>query len=408
MKGNTLFKITYLLFLFLIITGSNLYFAGITLKYVISLFLFAWVITKDKTIKMDRCFRLYVVFVFVFFISSMLTGHVEQFLNTFFRFYFPAYVGLRATHICLEDDFSFSKHILALLLLLGIFDVAVTYSQFSLNTSWYEPIRNFFQFAVDENFEEFVENRSWLTTKSLAYGIFASAAMNGYYLCLFCVLSIYPYLSTKNIGYLLLPFLFLVGLFVCQERSPFYLSVLLLGYLIIKSILFLSPGKRLLILIGIVVVFTAGLENIIRISEDFGMRFTERGLDGTGRDDIRVGYWEYIGSNPLFPNFYDLLDKGNRAPHNIFMNALVYGGPISFILIMSILVIQSKRALQIIKNINNTDNYLTVAFTLGWIIFSANSLVHNRSIVTGELILWVLWAIMSHEDKTENKNFYLA
>lgn len=408
MKGNSLFKITYLLFLFLIVTGSNLYFAGITLKYVITLFLFAWVLIKDRTIKMDRCFRLYVCFVFVFLISSMLTGHVGQFLNTFFRFYFPAYVGLRATHICMEDDNSFSKYILALLLLLGLFDVAVTYSQFTLNASWYEPIRNFFQFAVDEDFEEFVGSRTWLTTKSLAYGVFASAAMNGYYLCLFCLLSVYPYLATKKIWYLILPFIFLAGLFICQERSPLYLSVLLLGYLIIKSMPSLSPGKRLLILIGIVVVFAVGLENVINISEQYGMRFTERGLDGTGRTEIHEGFWEYIGSNPLFPNYYDLLEKGNRAPHNLFLNALVYGGPISFILIMSILVIQSKRALQIIKNTNNTNNYLTVAFTLGWIIFTANSLVHNRSIVTGELILWVLWAIMSHEDKTENKNYYLA
>ena len=96
-------------------------------------------------------------------------------------------------------------------------------------------------------------------------------------------------------------------------------------------------------------------------------------------------------NNFLFPHIDDI----PVAPHNIFLNAFVYGGLFSFISIMAILFIQAKTAFKVLSIKIDKNSVLFLIFVCAWGVFTVNGFVHNRSIVTGEIMAWILWALMS-------------
>lgn len=389
-------KIFYLLFLFLFLSGSSISIGGIAIRYLVILLLLMQVFLGYKKYPFDKCWKLYVPFILCFGFSCMATNYTGEFVNSLFKQYFMAFVVWLSTVVILTKDRSFVKYIFVVYLLVGIFDVIVTYSQFTFNTAWYEPIESFFRFMTNEEFSDMGNQKSSYmdVNDGTLQGMFGNGALNGYYLSVCAVLSMLPVIKTKNIFWLILPTFFLFGSFICQQRAPLFISllaVLTMSWLIFNRF---SSRNRFLMFILIAIAITFGLTLMSDFSDAMGLRYSVQGTDSTGRDQIMVETFDYIASHPFLPNIHELIAQKGHAPHNLFLNAFIYGGFISFVLILSILFIQTRQTLFVIKN--GIDGikayYFTVAFA--WATFTMNCMVHNRSVVTGDFTIWLLWGIL--------------
>ena len=396
----TLIKYIYYIFLFLILTGSNIYLGPITAKYVLGLILFLLVLIHDNGIVMDKCFRIYCIFIVFFFLSSLACGYLSNFIVTFLNYYFIAYVGWRATNIMIQRNVDSAKYIIYLILGIGLFDVIVTLSQMTFNVAWYTPIESFFQFKVDEDIEEYAQYKTYLTIPLT--GVFGNAVKNGWYLAVCSVLSTIFIFKYKKVVLYVLPLFFLIGTFACQERSALAAAIIMLGVISLRLFNNFSFAKKVLLTIAIIAGVIYLGNYLINFSQVNGLRYTELGLDDTGRSDILEGFFSYLASNPILPNYYELIDHGGRPPHNILFNAFVYGGIASFIAIVSVLIIQAKSCVKIYFSPVFKDNYVVLITICAFAVFTINSFFHNQSIVTGELMPWLLWSIIYRINQNNN------
>lgn len=397
MKRLYIIKLVYFLFLFLILTGSNLYLGPITAKYVMGLVLFVLLIIRDHRLIMDRCFRMYCIFIITFFLSSVVCGFTSSFFVTFFNYYFIAYVGWRATNLLVNENEDFAKYVIYIILGIGAFDVLVTLSQMTLNVGWYTPIETLFKFPTRESQIEAME--SALRYKEIfSYaitGIFGNAIKNGWYLAVCSVLSMIFVHQKGRIIFYIVPIFYLAGVFACQERSALAAALLMILIFSMRVFKTVSIFKRLAMVVVVVAaaVYVGGY--MIDFSNENKLRYSALGMDDTGRSGILDDFYGYIASNPILPNYYDMRNQMVSPPHNVFFNAFVYGGIISFIVICSILVIQIKTSYRAyFKHRLLNQNVVVTVCICAWSTFTLNSLFHNQSIVTGELLPWLLWSII--------------
>lgn len=392
-----LLKVLYFLFIFLEFSASDLSIGPISLKYIVMPILLFGIIIVEKKIIFDKVWKLYALFILVFVLSCMITGYFDRqvYVNVLFKKYFISFVAWFSTVVMLKKDPSVVKYVAILLLSIGVLDSAVTISQFTFNDAWYKPIESFFRFQNMEDFDALMaskEGRYEVMDRTLP-GMFDNGVHNGYFLGVCSVLSIVYVLKKGKIWLSVLPVYFLIGLFCCQQRGPLIISVLILLFGLFAIFRQANTFSRVLIVVlSLVLVGYAGA--FLSFSDAMGLRYSTTGLEGTGRNYIYANTLDYISSHPIISNYYELLDEKGNAPHNLFLNAYVYGGLISFILISCILVIQAKHWFNLMKSGFKGVNSFYYAFALAWLGYTLNSLMHNRSIVTGEPIIWLLWGVM--------------
>ena len=395
---RTLFfiKRIYYVFLFLILTGSEMYLGPITAKYVLGLVIFILLIFHDQKLVMDKCFRVYCIFIINFFISSLVCGFLNKFFVTFFNYYFIAYVGWRATNLIIQDNKKNVNYIIYLILGIGAFDVLVTISQMTFNTAWYYPIESFFRFRTQETqieiIESYAEYRDVLG--DAITGVFGNAIKNGWYLAVCSVLSFVFIQKYKYAVLYVLPVFFLIGVFACQERSALAAAVIMISLICYKIFTNLSFAQKTWFIIISVGIGAFLVQYFMDYSAANELRYSEVGMDDTGRIGIMEKYYSYIISNPLFPNYYDMRAQMIPPPHNILFNAFVYGGIISFITICYILKLQFTTFCVIFQNIQLRNNIFFTTSICALVAFTINGFFHNQSIVTGELMPWILWSII--------------
>ena len=396
-------KYLYYIFIFLLLSGSNIELLGFPIKYILAVLLFFLVISSEMKFVTSKIWILYMIFLLSFGVSCIVTGNIGQYLNQLLKSYFPAFVGCISTIEVVKKDRNSLNVIFIIILAIGFFNVFVNYSQFMFNTDWYEPIESFFKFSNDEEFSESIGMRQTYrdVNDGTLQGIFGNGVLNGYYLSLCTILSMALVLKRKNILYLVLTVFFVAGSFICQQRSPLYASLLLI------VVMFLFGGfksfsnlQRTLFFIVITSFLIVSIPYFIEISESFGLRYTTRGFEGSGREDIYVNTFDYILSNPVFPNIFELMQQKGRAPHNLFLNAFIYGGVISFVCIMLILFYQFKDVISVIKKGCEERNVYFFVFAFAWIEYTINCLVHNRSLITGDFSIWLIWGVIA------SSNFY--
>ena len=336
MRTLFLIKRIYYVFLFFILTGSDLYLGPITAKYVLGLVIFVLLIFHDQKLVMDKCFRVYCIFITNFFISSLVCGFLNKFFVTFFNYYFIAYVGWRATNLIIQDNKKNINYIIYLILGIGAFDVLVTISQMTFNTDWYYPIESFFHFRAQETNMEIIESYAEYrdVLGDAITGLFGNAIKNGWYLAVCSVLSVVFIQKYRYVVLYILPIYFLIGVFACQERSALAAAIIMIGLISLKIYRDLSFVKKALFIMFAVSVVVYLVQYLINYSAENELRYSEVGMDDTGRTAIMLKYYSYVISNPLFPNYYDMRAQMIPPPHNILFNAFVYGGIISFIAII--------------------------------------------------------------------------
>lgn len=394
---SRVYKVFYILLIIVcVLYPLKMIVAPITFRHIFSLLMFVFCLFLG--FKTDKYITLYLAFLFFLGISSAITGFFGTYVNKLFGTYLPAITVWMSTYLLIKK-YNGIGVLVWLFVGIGALNAIITIGQF-FSMEFVNVLFERFQFATDEEFLEKAGRR--LTAEGLVIPGLFSSVLNGYFLSASALLILYNKKCNIIIN-IVLWVVVMVASFMAQERAGFFLAIAFSAYIIVQY--FFSKSR----LTGIVMtlIFVIALVIIVSTYLDFlfssDSRFA-KGFESDGRSELRDVTWRYLFKNPL-GGVYEFFDANNRPPHNYFTNAFLYGGIFGGISLIVLLILQVVRILPFIVHIPKTDNdKWAFIWGLMYIDLSINSMVHNASLVTGQLLFfYICWSAFHALSTLENK-----
>lgn len=400
---------------------------GLTPRHIaIVVMLIACMKQQGVPFPMGRIMKTYLVFILTFLISATVTGYLDKVLITY---YIAAFVGYWATKILIVK-YKDSHLLLNTIIILGVLNAIVTIGQtFGLQFS--DQIVSALHLKLPEKYVNVIdasegENKMLLLTRP---GLFANAVYNGYFLMTAGIASLFL-LTHKFSLWRLIPWIIIfMGCICVQERGPIILLAVFSAFAFFRT-LFIKRNAYifLMIVFGLLVYYITGAvasilpvgsmdpgrsrssiviyddndesesdnwANISRITKE--SRFADVGLKDAGRENIYSQTIDYIMDHPFIGGTHRLRAQYGIYPHNLFLLAFVYGGIIGGVTILLILFWQIKPLWRVLRRKIADTNPVCFFAGLAYVAYTLNSLVHNRSIVTGDEVIWMLWGLFYFE-----------
>ncbi len=399
-----LFKVLYVLFVVCQLLYGSYYIGDvITPRQLMTVVMFfACIIAKG--IKIDKYWWLYIVFILCFGMSSAYTGYSALFIRQLVGFFFVSFVAYCST-IIMVKKYESANVIIQTFVFIGIVDSVVTISQF-YNISLANTFVSFMHFeGVDERFLNIQAGQDVMHGTAIP-GILG-AVLNGYFLSFVSIISLFNKENKLALWNLLIWFIIIIGSYYVQERSGFFGGLVLSVFVMVKMLSCSSDKYRaivspLLLLISIIIL--AVILNNLTSSE---MRYNS--FDMSNRIAIYSKAWDFFMQHPL-GGFYLCLNAIEFYPHNLFLNALIFGGWFGGLMIFVILGMQFIEIIPtFFYRIKEQENFALLLFGVAYTVFTINSFVHNLSIVTGDATIWILWggfvALIDRVRKTAEYQF---
>ena len=380
------FKVLYVLFLTCQLLYGSFYIGGVvTPRQLMTIVMFI-ACYRIGMIKLDKYWGLYLIFIIFYGMSSALTGYFSQYSRQLIGFYMTAYVAYQSTKV-IVGKYKAEALIFYTFAAIGLFDAIVTIGQY-LYMPWANDVVQVFHFEGSENLSEFQDFHESLEGYTVP-GIVGDV-MNGYFLPLACIFVWY----NRNVMFRFLNFLLwsivMVGLFFVQQRTGFatgiVASIFIMYQLLSNRMGFVAKALFFIFtIIALSVFWIYGSEFV----EESGSRYALGG-DMSTRSDLYSRCIDYIFDNP----WGGIFDCGNKVgmPHNLFLNAFIYGGYIGGLFVLYIIFEQFKICVRELIHINVRENFALLLVILAWFSFFICSLAHNLSIVTGDVHVWIFWA----------------
>lgn len=384
--------------------------APLSYRHVFSIaLLFFLLIQKGESLKIDKYFGLFLIFVVFWGLGAIITGHAIEFMNKLFGSILNAYVLYQSTKYLIHR-FDGIHFLIGIILVIGTIDGIVTIFQY-YDMPYGYLIPKALRIEFIEEFEEYSNRRYAYGDSALVIPGLMGGARHGYFLSCAVLLSLYPIKGKMTIFNLSLWALTSIGLLFVQERAVFYLTLLGSVYSIICLVGLTRDTKNrgnflfnVLILLGVLYF----VYMIFRMSQGGGLRYTVYGSNLLGREDYMANALRYVWSNPM-GGYFEFANSGNRPPHNLFINAMIWGGVIGGLIVSIMVIIQVFVAIKaVILNVSK-NTYTTFLFGVIFLLYTANSMLHNESVVTGFVYPWIYWAAFASNlsKKSEiNENLY--
>lgn len=394
------FKCLYVLFIIATTLYANTQLISfVTPRHIFTGILFLFCMCEEKKLYSDKYFNLYLVFVFFFGLSSLLTGYFSSFFNHLLSFTLVAYVSYWSTIVLLKKYNALSI-ILYTILALGFFDAVVSIGQF-LYIPQITSLPDIMYIHIDSEYIENSTSMSDLLGLTVP-GIMVNDVYNGYFLGVASIFSLYLFRKGISLTGIVILGVILIGGFVTQERTPFYCSILVSVYVLFRILNSVKSNIKYVLSFVFVIVIIYGSSTLFEYLSSSDSRFA-LGMNTTQRDIIYQNALAFIEDNWAFGGFYYLLNTEHFAPHNILLNAWIYGGVFGLISITILLYRQIKTTIiQSIIKFQFVD-YGVVICSLSYLAFTANSIMHNKSIVTGDALIWILWGAAFYGNHNSNK-----
>ncbi len=422
------FKGLYVVFVIAIVVYGSLHLpGGFTPRQLFTLIMLAACIKKESAIVHNHVIGLYVLFIFSFGVSSFVTGYEIKYLSQLFSNYMVSFVAIWATKI-LITKYNRKDVFINIFIVLGVLDSIITICQtfgFALGDNLLSFFRLYSSQIIMEDLNpkraeamEYIDAYDTLSDFSdmaakpqkgvslmehVIPGAFNSGVYNGYFLMTTGILSIR--LLQKDFGFLrLIPWSIITFACICaQERGPIVILLILSFYAFYKILKSRHVKKRKLSIL----IFTIALISIIRAVFLFvsraGSRIGNIGLEDKSRQGIYEDALTYYFDYPIFGGYFRFAENTDTAPHNLILNAFIYGGFIGGVAIVIMLYLQFKPIIKTLwKKINNENEYCFYV-GLAYTAFTLNSFLHNRSVITGDVIVWMLWAAFYYDYKKLKK-----
>lgn len=382
------FKIIYILFVISGLLYANLHLPlGFTPRQAMAVVMFLACVWEKRNLFLDKWFGIYLVFVTCFAISSILTGNIIDCIRYIVGFYFVAYVGYWSS-IILIRKYNGAKLFISLLMIIGMVDAFVTIGQF-FNLPYLTNIPSIMLLNNDNEFLEMVEEGEEAFGFSLP-GIMPSDVYNGYFFLVIGVLCLY-YLRDGIKPIRLIPWLItIIASYMVQQRAAFYLLLFISLFTFFKVVLSDRSKFKWLFMLAMIMVLPFVLEYLRVFLVEGHSRFN-LGLSSTNRDVVYRTAFDFIRENWMWGGKYKMNPSGGASAHNLFLNAWIYGGFFGLLAILWLTVKQSIVSIKAFAHMANSQNMFCIVSGLAFMGFTTNSMLHNASIVSGDLLIWLLW-----------------
>lgn len=372
--------------------------------FTIAFLLYRKIVFKDNFNLSYSSIRIYLLFLFFTLIAKAFSGpfEIDGYLKDLLAMHLIAIASYIAIDLLVKNREQI-RIILMVLIIVGVFNSIVSILQYNGNPTGF-LIGQFF--ATSEI--EYILN---LETRFLASpelqlgafavpGIFGHGANNGGMNATLCILSLYFIFGKEKRLWWVAIIIFAIGVigsFVIQERSPMGLLTLFTLFIIWKY----SPRELLisLCIVGCFILFYFDLFSLL--DPDKIGRFADITKFDSDRQQLVQNAITFIsdhwllGGDYLYHQVYDL------TPHNFILHALIYSGLFGaltvFVLFVKIIVDTGRILI--------CDKIRIPAFFFGCalIIFLANGFTHSSSLITGDNIIWLLYALTLRDIQLNKK-----
>ena len=382
------FKFAYAVFFIAAIFYANLrVFAFLTPRHIVTVLMFIICIVMEKKVFLDTYFKLYLVFLFSFGISSLFTGYISPYAKALIGSYFVAYVGYWSTKLLIQK-YNSQQFFVNLFVIVGLVNALVTIGQF-LYIPIFQALPDLLHTRMDAGFVSAVESESDLYGLAIP-GLIGDDVYNGYFLMVSVIISLYYQKDGFSFLKLIPWFVLFVALYFNQERGPFFLavlvSILILGRCISINRNSITPIKKA---VFYMILFGVGVWLVGFLSS--GTSRFAKGLNVTNRDSIYSRAFEYISNHALFGGWYKFLDTEHFYPHNMLINAWISGGFLGFLVVLVMTVKQFVEVARSFLSKMNSKVFSNLVVGFAFVAFTMNSMLHNASIVAGDIVAWFLW-----------------
>ena len=388
------FKIAYIVFFVSILFYSSFRVVGpVTPRHIMTIVMFVMCINEDKKVYQDKYFRWYLLFIFCFGFSSLWTYYLDKFLTFLLAYFFVAYVAYWATMILIKKHNGTSV-LVNTIVVLGILNALTTIGQF-YEIGIFNRIPEIMRINVSEDFLDLAEERDEFEGISLP-GLLSGAVSNGYFAMTATLLSLW-YQRNRFSFIRLIPWgIGMIGLYVTQQRAPFFITTALSLYIMFKVMGKNTGGLTLIIRLAFIVVAVFGVLYFLAYTSSSEMRYV-KGFEDKSRVGLIQKTMEYLSQHILLGGRFHSQSMGVRPPHNLFLNAWLYGGILGLFVIFGITI---KQVVLVAKQTIGKQflmDYSKTIFGLVFLAYTVNSMVHNQSIVTGDAVIWILWGAFQEE-----------
>lgn len=397
-KSSFWFALVYTVCLVLSIINIPIQLAGLPVKYYFMVILLAMCLFY-RSHKFDKFFYAYLVFLFSYLLAGLNAGYVNNSIMKLLGTSLPSLILYKATTIMITR-FEKLHFISVILLVVFVVDALVSIGQF-----YRDPFCMSLPTLLDIQMIDSREAAFYESVDMVGVGTvgLVGGVGNGYTLSAATILAWYPFerksrlfikYSNNNrllIFNIVLCGLFLLASFYTQERAGFYLAVLFSLYLIFL-IFRTNKGTGRVLFFALMLIIGIFAEYLYETASEFG-RYS-MGMEGQDRLDFIDFGFRFISQHP-FGSIDLYMHTHPHMPHNLFVNMYVAGGWFGGTVILFIVLYQLYMCAAFILKTDKKKNWLPMLYVLMYLNITAQSLVHNSSIVYGGTLFLVFWGVAS-------------
>lgn len=382
------FKIAYCLYLIVCIFYSVIpLFGAITIRHVFTVLILV-LCFFEKGIKLDRFLKWYLTFLLFYVLSAALTGYLSEVTNKLLGTYLASIVLYMATKVMVKK-YKGGFIVISVLLGLALINSIVAIGQY-YDSSIADTIIEKLHIQINEDKMGF--DILDLEMQKKYVGGVLGVVRSGFFLSASCVLAFYSNKTRIQLYNWIVFIVVFYALFLVQERSGFYIGIACAFLYVV----FVTIRKPSTILISIVVFIIA-----ITLFNKYGsqyvfwedMRYSNMGFEIDNRDVYAKDALNYLRYN-LMGGYSEYVAKGGGYPHNCFVNALLYGGIFGGSILIVMYFVQIWMVIKVMYNyvVKKSGSTMLLVFSLAYLTYMVNSLVHNASFAAGNEMFFLLWA----------------
>lgn len=246
---------------------------------------------------------------------------------------------------------------------------------------------------TEESLEIFSDS---LLGSSLACGIMQRSFLNAMYISS-CAFLMFPLIMgrkplLKKVIWGLLLCCSIYACFAVQQRGAFYIMI---AAMIFVSLVKFKFRTKIVAIVAIVAILISGALSNNVLSEEAMGRLAVNNLSAD--EDIRGSIWAnaetYILDNLMWGGVttFKSLNHGYAA-HNFIYNAFIYAGLLGGLVIILLFIRIVIRTVRPVLHPRRSSNELFFV-SLALLCYMAQGMVHNASLITGDLHVWTLFAL---------------
>lgn len=389
--------VLFLIYIIIIILGGSINIGPLSLRVIATslmiLYLFITIKRRSKLQPISYSYIwIYLLFSIIMGITLLING---EFIEFEFTKKFLAYNLVSVVAFLAVDRFITSEKrliilIVSLLSIILVNDI-ITYLQFVGNpVGW---IIGYLFGDIDKSLGK-IGDRESLMGVSATPGIFGEVVKSAYYIAVitplcFCLFSKRNSPIIKIFGFIVL-ICSIIAVFMSQQRAAFAVVILTLLFYLFN--IFRKYPFTIICLLSILLI-----SSCLFISNDPNI---ELGRMADASDNLRekliIKGISFIEDHPLLGGPISFLKQTSLPAHNLILDSYIYSGLFGFIIMMILFAKTTWQSTSmIITGMSRKNSSLLIAFTaISVINCMIYSCLHTTSYLSGEVIIFILLAIM--------------